>query len=298
MPDATIPELPFEEEWKVIEEFPDYEISSVSEIRRIKPSARGYAKGFFLRPAPRRGRNKVTLHYFGKIGRRVFVDELVATTFICPRPSQSHIVIHKDGDLLNDRLPNVQWGLPLSMQPDGLEWRPIPGFSGYDVREDGVIRRSKPSSNGRTNQIGSIIKAQCFSKYGHLTALLVGDDGLVHGHTVHRLVCLAFHGPKPSPIHQAAHNDGKPSNNHWRNLRWATPQENANDKFLHGTNLAGNRNPRSILSVNDVIAIRRELASDSPRTYGQIGRHYGVSSAAIYYLRHHGWKSVTDEGSH
>jgi hypothetical protein len=37
----------------------------------------------------------------------------------------------------------------------------------------------------------------------------------------HIAVCLAYHGPKPTPFHEAAHGDGNPQNNSKENLRWA-----------------------------------------------------------------------------
>jgi hypothetical protein len=36
-------------------------------------------------------------------------------------------------------------------------------------------------------------------------------------------VAEAFIGPQPSPRHQVAHYDGVRDNNHYSNLRWATP---------------------------------------------------------------------------
>lgn len=45
-------------------------------------------------------------------------------------------------------------------------------------------------------------------------------------HYVHRLVCGAYHGPAPTPLHQADHIDRDRSNNRPTNLRWLSPTEN------------------------------------------------------------------------
>lgn len=50
---------------------------------------------------------------------------------------------------------------------------------------------------------------------------------------VHRLVCEAFHGQKPTPKHMTAHWDGNKKNNRPSNLRWATASENQADRVRH-----------------------------------------------------------------
>ncbi|WP_208609489.1 HNH endonuclease signature motif containing protein [Streptomyces atriruber] len=53
--------------------------------------------------------------------------------------------------------------------------------------------------------------------------------------SAHFLVCVAFHGPRPTASHQVAHGDGDPTNNRPCNLRWATPAENSAGAVRHGT---------------------------------------------------------------
>ncbi len=51
---------------------------------------------------------------------------------------------------------------------------------------------------------------------------------------VHKLVCVAFHGPKPTHHHEVCHIDGDKTNNSPTNLVWGTRKDNANDRKRHG----------------------------------------------------------------
>lgn len=45
---------------------------------------------------------------------------------------------------------------------------------------------------------------------------------------VHRLVCEAFHGPRPSPKHVVIHLNEDATDNRAENLKWGTQKENLN----------------------------------------------------------------------
>src|SRR6516164_11851118 len=70
------------------------------------------------------------------------------------------------------------------------------------------------------------------------------------------LVCEAWHGRPPTEKHQVAHWDGNKANNHFGNLRWATPQENSHDCVRQGIDPVGVRKGRAKLSEADVREIR------------------------------------------
>ncbi len=74
---------------------------------------------------------------------------------------------------------------------------------------------------------------------GRYASLTLYRDAQPFVVSVHRVVCVAFHGEPPTPRHHAAHRDGNGTNNREDNLRWATPIENEADKILHGTARAG-----------------------------------------------------------
>jgi len=106
-----------------------------------------------------------------------------------------------------------------------VEWRTIVAYEQYEASSDGRIRLS---ATGR--ELDQHRDAQ-----GYFTVKLQRSWG--RGRTpryVHRLMALAFFGPQPTPEHtDVAHWDGDPGNNALANLRWATADENAQDKIRH-----------------------------------------------------------------
>jgi hypothetical protein len=88
-------------QWRIIEEFPNYEVSEYGDVRNIK-----------------RG-SLVTPHYLGdgypslqlyKNGKRWFrrVPRLVAIAFV-PNPDNKPQVNHIDGDITNSHYSNLEW---------------------------------------------------------------------------------------------------------------------------------------------------------------------------------------------
>jgi hypothetical protein len=60
------------------------------------------------------------------------------------------------------------------------------------------------------------------------------------------LVCTAFHGPKPSPLHTAEHIDRNPSNNRPDNLCWFTPAEQIQASYRNNPNRKSSAPQRSL----------------------------------------------------
>lgn len=95
-----------------------------------------------------------------------------------------------------------------------------------------------------------------------------------------RVICRLKHGEPPSCRYEAAHScgrggDGCVNPNH---IRWATPQENNQDKISHGTSRRGEKSPVHKLTETDVRQIRRLLGQVSQR---KLASRFGVSQGCI-----------------
>jgi hypothetical protein len=94
--------------------------------------------------------------------------------------------------------------------------RDIPGLPGCQADSEGNIYRG----------FGSIKVAQWIGTTNpYARCVILGKE-----YYVHQLVCLAFHGPKPSPEHEVAHQDDVKSVNTPDSLRWDTHKGNIADR--------------------------------------------------------------------
>lgn len=96
-----------EEEWRVIDDFPNYEVSNLGRVKRTTTYI-GTPLHRLLNPFVNQGGFRcVVLSDRGRRGIKR-VARLVANAFI-PNPKRHTIVFHKDGDLKNDRASNLKW---------------------------------------------------------------------------------------------------------------------------------------------------------------------------------------------
>ena len=98
------------------------------------------------------------------------------------------------------------------------------------------------------------------------------------------LVLSTFCGPPPFEGAHAAHNDGDPSNNTLRNLRWATSFENQADVDRHGRRCRGEDVYGAVLTEDDVRAIRKRISAGERNR--PLAEDYGVSISTIHLIRH------------
>lgn len=112
------------EEWRLIAEFPSYEVSNLGRVRRGQYILRGTWSGYL----------RVTLY---EQGRRCTaqVHVLVAKTFLGPKPSDKHLVAHIDGDSENNKVDNLRWATAAENSQDGHRLGEIPkGEDRYNAR--------------------------------------------------------------------------------------------------------------------------------------------------------------------
>jgi len=154
------------------------------------------------------------------------------------------------------------------------EWRTIPSWPRYEASSLGRIRRAV---DGYNTKAGRILRPSRMNG-GYLAVRLGGRTC-----GIHRLVCEAFHGPAPSPRHQAAHNDGSRNNNVSPNVRWATPKENIADRRRHGTLPMGENSYAARLSDLQVQLIRAHAAIGQEEV-AWIARLFGCSKSQVYRI--------------
>lgn len=159
-----------------------------------------------------------------------------------------------------------KWGPKKKTPPIGQlaneVWRPIPGLDGYEASTWGRIRSVDRVLElmGRWGPMkrfhrGKILRLKHKPNGSGQTYWCFYAGGGAYPQ-VNRAVCWAFHGKPPSAKHEAAHLDGRTSNNRPENLKWKTPTENAADKIRHGTAPIGVKNARARLNeaiVADII---------------------------------------------
>ena len=116
---------------------------------------------------------------------------------------------------------------------------------------------------------------------------------------IHGLVCLAFIGPRPSPIHIPNHKDCNRANNYYTNLEWVTPKENTQYAYKMGNLGYGEDNTYAIRSNSEIHDVCRML--EAGFNYDDISAVvFGTSTTQdLYYLyqdirRRHAWLVVSD----
>ncbi len=117
--------MTMKEIWKLITDFPDYEVSDFGRVRSLDrywtthKGTRVDLKGRVLKPGGRGFKNKylgVTLRKDNKAYNR-YVHRLVLESFVGPCPDGMESC-HDDGNTLNNKLSNLRWDTPVNNQAD------------------------------------------------------------------------------------------------------------------------------------------------------------------------------------
>lgn len=178
-----------------------------------------------------------------------------------------------------------------------VEWRAVPGFEGrYEVSSDGQVRslarvlrfiwRGKP----KERPLPAKLLKPTLDQDGYPRVVLY-LGGVRHEAPVHRLVLLAFVGPRP-PGAVARHLDDIPLNNTPGNLAWGTVLDNAADALANDRYHRGSRHYHAKLTEADVMAIR---AARGKETNHQLSARYGVAYQHISLIQlRKCWKHVGD----
>ena len=172
-------------------------------------------------------------------------------------------------------------------------WRPVFGYEGsYEVSSAGRVRsipRSVTRSDGRVFTYRGQVLSLKFQH--HYWRVGLSRDGETISWFVHRLVCEAFHGQKPSG-HVVRHLNGVSTDNGAFNLAWGTPAENSADMVAHGNSRASDREmtvaervrSNGIEALRDAIRVRKD-ATSTEREALQQARAADRAEASVERLR-------------
>lgn len=94
------------QEWKVIKDFPNYEVSNLGQVRNIKT---GRTLKPYVNLGGGKGYYKVRLTSAPYQTKQFFVHRLVAEAFIPKEKEEYTDVNHIDEDRLNNNVDNLQW---------------------------------------------------------------------------------------------------------------------------------------------------------------------------------------------
>ena len=111
----------------------------------------------------------------------------------------------------------------LKLIESGVQVKPVLGYEGFWATDDGRIIGRR--GDFRTLQINR----------GGYQNISVYINGKYTRPSVHKLVMLAFEGPRPEGM-EVRHLDGNKLNNAYSNLKYGTKSENQFDSITHGTN--------------------------------------------------------------
>lgn len=144
------------------------------------------------------------------------------------------------------------------------EWKPIPDWP-YEASSLGRIRRI-----GKPQPLKSRVNTA--NGYNMLALVMNGKRMMT---TVAPLICRAFYGPRPTPSHEAAHDNGIRTDDRSDNLSWKTRSENEADKVRHG------RIPldRTMTPTKTVLKIRTMAKQGTP--YNQIAWKFGLAPSSV-----------------
>jgi hypothetical protein len=109
-------------------------------------------------------------------------------------------------------------------------WKPIPGFDGYEVSNNGRVRSYFKHAGRHWDKLETpqrILSAKPARK-GYRQVRIRGTDGKYYLRLIHQLVMLAFRGPRPDGL-EVCHGDGNKLNNWLWNLRHGTHASNRQD---------------------------------------------------------------------
>ena len=173
-------------------------------------------------------------------------------------------------------------------------WRPIAGFSGYSVSNDGLVKsHARVVKHGNrwnkfdaTRTIAEKILKPETTTHGYLRVRL-SDGQLSIRQLVHRLVAQAFL-PNPECKPQVNHLNGISCDDRSDNLEWST----CGDNHKHAYRMLKRKSRTQRLTEEDVTIIRKRYAQ-SQSSVLDLSAEFGTTPTNIYYvISRKTWRNV------
>lgn len=145
------------------------------------------------------------------------------------------------------------------------------------------------SSHGRIRSVKRGIFIKPWINWNGYALVTLCKNNVSKHHTVHKLVLLAFVGPKPNN-HECSHIDNNRQNNCVNNLLWETRKQNHARKEEHGTFQAGEKSGTAKVSWKTVRQIR-QIYSLGKSTQTELAAMFDLTQPTIsQIIRRATWK--------
>ena len=174
--------------------------------------------------------------------------------------------------------------LPEFKSLPGERWRPVVGFTGYDVSNMGRVRSWRAAGRDpASRRVPLLRKPQYNAKTGgYMYVMLMVDSERKRLCQIHILVLEAFRGLRKVG-QETRHLSNVTTDNRLSNLRWGTRPEQFADQVRAGTDTRGERNAQAKLTHAQAIEIRRRLAGGERGS--DLAKEFGVGHPTITRIK-------------
>jgi hypothetical protein len=144
------------EEWRPIEGWPRYQVSSLGRVCCVAPPSWHVSPGIMKGWKTKAGYIAIQLSHEGRTAT-IFVHRLVCAAFHGPCPTPEHQVCHNDGTRDNNREDNLRWGTATDNNRDtSIHGRSMRGEKCHRARlTDEIVRdiRRRVSAGERQSEL-------------------------------------------------------------------------------------------------------------------------------------------------